>query len=322
MECVQKLQTSELRHLSSQSLPAKFILVSWATQGGFTQVEPPLSHLKLLLLSPVTQLCSQAADFARGTVHTPATFWVQTPSQCDASQCSRKLRAMGWPNAALCTWSSLISSKISIKIHANQGFRPGELKAFRNSQFPGLFKEWPKEGQNPWKFPPHKQLLLKHPGESWIISKCLWPLVWPSQPCCANNLPGSPPHWGAGCHPAWTPCQHAFSPGEAPLQHPEDTPWASCLSAPGEQRGLQVRSRRRKGVPTCLTPVWGAALTASRRQIFFSSSTFWSSFSWRSFSFFFSSIIFSFFCSSLTSESWEPGKHTLYQRISRQNFST
>lgn len=55
-------------------------------------------------------------------------------------------------------------------------------------------------------------------------------------------------------------------------------------------------------------------LTASRRQIFFSSSTFWSSFSWRSFSFLFSSIIFSFFCSSLTSESWEPEKYTLYIR--------
>lgn len=48
-------------------------------------------------------------------------------------------------------------------------------------------------------------------------------------------------------------------------------------------------------------------LTASRKQIFLSSSTFFRSFSCNSFSFFLSSRIFSRFCSSLTSESWEPG---------------
>lgn len=47
-------------------------------------------------------------------------------------------------------------------------------------------------------------------------------------------------------------------------------------------------------------------LTASRKQIFLSSSTFFRSFSCNSFSFFLSSRIFSLFCSSLTSESWEP----------------
>lgn len=49
-------------------------------------------------------------------------------------------------------------------------------------------------------------------------------------------------------------------------------------------------------------------LTASRKQIFLSSSTFFRSFSCNSFSFFLSSRIFSLFCSSLTSESWEPGR--------------
>lgn len=47
-------------------------------------------------------------------------------------------------------------------------------------------------------------------------------------------------------------------------------------------------------------------LTASRMQIFFSSSSFCVSLSWRPFSFFFNSAIFSFLCSSLTSESAEP----------------
>ena len=58
--------------------------------------------------------------------------------------------------------------------------------------------------------------------------------------------------------------------------------------------------------------IWNApqerkTLTASRKQIFLSSSTFFRSFSCNSFSFFLSSRIFSLFCSSLTSESWEPG---------------
>lgn len=66
----------------------------------------------------------------------------------------------------------------------------------------------------------------------------------------------------------------------------------------------------------CFAPHSGKreTLTASLMQIFFSSSSFCASLSWMSFSFFFSSAIFSFFCSSLTSESAEPGISTQKQK--------
>lgn len=52
------------------------------------------------------------------------------------------------------------------------------------------------------------------------------------------------------------------------------------------------------------------SLTASLRQIFFSSFVFLAKISWISCSFFLSSESFSFFCSSLISESPEPGTET------------
>lgn len=69
-----------------------------------------------------------------------------------------------------------------------QGFRLGELQAFRHSQFPGQFKAWLKEGQSPPKFPtPHKQLPqlppLPSPREELDYPQVVWALVWAAQPC-------------------------------------------------------------------------------------------------------------------------------------------
>lgn len=75
-------------HFSFLSNAGRFYL-------GGTFIKP---QVKLLLLSPVTQLCSGTDDFARGTVHTPATFWVQTPPQHYRCQCSRKAQSHGLPN--------------------------------------------------------------------------------------------------------------------------------------------------------------------------------------------------------------------------------
>lgn len=124
-----------------------------------------------------------------------------------------------------------------------------------------------------------------------------------------------PLHWEAGCHPIWMMCQHAFWPEEVSLPCSMGIPSEFSLWAPVEQKGKrQSASESLEWVnsippppppPPCREQETG--LTASLRHIFFSSSTFCRSFSCRSCSFFFSSKIFSFFCSSLTSESWDPG---------------
>lgn len=99
------------------------------------------TEINLLLLSPVTQLCSQI--ILQWGQHTPLPHsgfkHNLNPTQINAWD---KLVVMGC-QIALCTCSSVISRKMSIKIQAawlNQGFRSGDFKAFLNSQLPGHFK--------------------------------------------------------------------------------------------------------------------------------------------------------------------------------------
>lgn len=116
-----------------------------------------------------------------------------------------------------------------------------------------------------------------------------------------------PLHWEASCHLIWTQCPHAFWPEEVSHRCPVGTPLAFCLWAPAEQnRGDRMMDTGQSCQIPFEEPPKQKRLTASRKQIFLSSSTFFRSFSCNNFSFFLSSRIFSLFCSSLTSESWEP----------------
>lgn len=185
------------------------------------------AQVKLLLLSPVTQLCSQTWFCKGDSAHPCHILGSNTiPTQVNAPE---KLRAMGCQRAS-CTWSSLITSKMSSKIHT----------AVAKS---GVQVRWTcRTHQN---FPLSQLPPLKTPREELDYLQVALDRVWPPQPCLPrltsslgsrlssslNAVPTRLLTWGGS-----SPAPRGYSLGILPVSS-----WGT--------EGLQVRLRGRKGLP-------------------------------------------------------------------------